>query len=893
MNKMIAFCLPNFLFATAFSQPIYQSKAYSIYNDKVVQGPAEARAVSATHLTSNYQSPANQFQSSKMAFKFSINGKDNEMKPGVDHHFTVLTNSAETPVITFGMPLIDRSGDANTFLKPDTRLKIKVDMRAVVAAFKAQGFYTTFNGDKIFKEDFKGLYVAGGTLPMIWDFDNLVNRPELQMKDEDGDGIYETTVILNAKKDEKQTAAEWALSKDVTAFPQYHSGYVISDAIYNMSVEEMIKAVEPDSTFRTGKEWAGVWTRDISYSIILSMAYLQPEVAKKSLLRKVNKKKRIIQDTGTGGAYPCSTDRMIWAVAAFEVYKATGDKDWLQQAFEIVKNSIDDDMLNAYDAATGLVKGESSFLDWREQTYPKWMQPADIYESENLGTNAVHFQANMVLSQMAAILKSQPDVLKYKGNADKIKAGINKYLWMEDKGYYAQFYYGRNSKIVSPKSEALGEALCVLFGIANEKQQQAVVAKTPVTDFGIPCIYPQIPGITPYHNNAVWPFVQSYWAMASAKTGNEVSVMESLAAIWRPAALFLTNKENFVADNGDFAGTVINSSNMLWSLSGNLAMVHKVLFGVEFAADKLLFHPFVPQQLKGTRNLNNFKYRNAILNIEMEGFGNKIQSFLLDGKLMTHAEIPETLGGVHSVKIVLAGNHLPGAKINKVANYTTLSTPVLNLKTLMPNEISWGPVAGAVAYKILKNGQLFKKVNATHLEVNKDVYAAYQIISVDAKGTESFASEPWVLSGKNSMPALQYELEDLMEKSAAAYKGFSGKGFVETTTTLNTTINIPVTVNADGLYAIDFRYANGNGPVNTKNMCAIRTLKANGAFAGTIVLPQRGTDEWSNWGYSNAVQLPLKKGNQIITLSFETANENMNGDINQAMLDMMRVIRIK
>ena len=40
-------------------------------------------------------------------------------------------------------------------------------------------------------------------------------------------------------------------------------------------------------------------------------------------------------------------------------------------------------------------------------------------------------------------------------------------------------------------------------------------------------------------------------------------MIESLAAIYRPAALFLTNKENFVADNGDFAGTVIYSSNML------------------------------------------------------------------------------------------------------------------------------------------------------------------------------------------------------------------------------------------------------------------------------------------------------------------------------------------
>ena len=114
----------------------------------------------------------------------------------------------------------------------------------------------------------------------------------------------------------------------------------------------MENAIEPDSTFRTGKEWAGVWTRDISYSIILSMAYLQPEVAKKSLLKKVNAKKKIIQDTGTGGAYPVSTDRMIWAVAAWEIYKATGDMDWLQNTFIIIKNSIDDDIKNDYDPET-------------------------------------------------------------------------------------------------------------------------------------------------------------------------------------------------------------------------------------------------------------------------------------------------------------------------------------------------------------------------------------------------------------------------------------------------------------------------------------------------------------------------------------------------------------
>ena len=159
-------------------------------------------------------------------------------------------------------------------------------------------------------------------------------------------------LTLNVKENPIQRLPE--IIEDISAFPEYQSDYPIANAIYNLSLEEMQKAIEPDSTFRTGKEWAGVWTRDISYSIILSMAYMQPRVAKNSLLKKVNKKGRIIQDTGSGGAWPVSTDRMIWAVAAFELYKVTGDKDWLKQAYGIVKNSIDDDILNIYD----------SKLDW-------------------------------------------------------------------------------------------------------------------------------------------------------------------------------------------------------------------------------------------------------------------------------------------------------------------------------------------------------------------------------------------------------------------------------------------------------------------------------------------------------------------------------------------------
>ncbi len=865
------------------SQVIHKTNEYTIFTDGVTQGKFSAKAISDTELISDYVSPKNQSVSSKIIFKFSINGKDNEMKSGVDHQFN-LVESSETPLIQFGTPL-KFNNDKAVDLKPDSPMKIRLDLRKVLAEIKNNGYFTTFKGDKIFKDDFKQVYVAGATAPLSWDFDNLHQKENLEMKDADGDGIYETTIVFNAKKDQKKTDGKWKLTKNTNAFPQYHSDHMLSNALYNLSLEEMINAVEPDSTFRTGKEWAGVWTRDISYSIILSMAHLQPKVAMKSLMRKVNAQKRIIQDTGTGGAYPASTDRIVWATAAWEVYKVTGDKKWLESAYTIIKNSIEDDYFVAYDYETGLVRGESSFLDWREQTYPRWMQPADIYESENLGTNALHYQANVILSEMAKMLSQNAVSEKHKALAVRIKNGINTYLWMPEKGYYAQYLYGRNFKSISPRAEALGEALCVLFGIADAEKVQSIVAMTPQTAYGITCIYPQIPGVPPYHNDAVWPFVQSYWAMASAKAGNSQSVMESIAAIYRPAALFLTNKENFEATNGDFAGTEINSSNMLWSLSGSIGMIHKLIFGIEFHADKIEFHPFVPQQLSGKRSLTNFKYRNAILDIEMENYGNEIASFTIDGKT-SKPEILSTLKGKHTIKIVLKMLAKTDAMMTKKANYFSPEMPIVTLKN---SELSWQSVENVMVYQIIKNGKIVDQTKANSFKIVAGKYAEYQVVAVDANGVASFASEPIAVS--KTEPEI-YEIESFAAKSAYDYKGFHGDGFVETSKTINAKIDMEVVVREAGLYTVDFRYANGNGPTNTENKCGIRSLKENDDFLGTVVFPQRGVQEWSNWGFSNGVKVYFEKGKHTLTVVLDPMNENMNGTVNQAMLDYLRLTKL-
>lgn len=868
---------------------LYTSPEFQLLPDRVIQGKFEAVAQNSTAITSNYQSPANENLSPVISFKFSINGKDNEMLSGKDHLIKVssATGTFTAPLIKFGHQYVDPAQlPVNTFLKPDTKLRLRLDMREVLENLNSKGFYTTSNGNKIYKDDFKGVYVAGSISPFTWDFDNLVNFPGLELKDPDKDGIYELELILNEQKKQQVTAASWSMTRDVSAFPRYKSDYVLLDALYNLSLEEMQNAVEPDSTFRTGKEWAGVWTRDISYSIILSMANLQPKVAINSLMRKV-KNNRVIQDTGTGGSYPISSDRMIWAVAAWEVYKNTGDRQWLETAYPIIRNSVEDDLKNVYDESTGLVKGESSFLDWREQSYPDWMQSADIYDSENLGTNAVHYQTNIVLAEMSALLNDQAAVLKYGSLAKRIKDGINQHLWIPGKKYYGQFLYGKNYKILSPRAEALGEALTVLFDIADADRKKEIVENTPVNAFGIPTIYPQIPNIPPYHNNAVWPFVQSYWALAAAKAGNGESVMQSLAAIYRPAAMFLTNKENFVATNGDFLGTQINSSNMLWSLSGNISMVYKVIFGMNFNENSLDFKPFIPEQLKGVHSLSNFRYRDAVLDITVKGYGNKIRSVSLDGESIQTAAIPGNLKGKHSLVIVMDDNSVRGSKTNLVKSYFSPAAPVISQEN---NVLSWEPVKGAVTYRILKNGKQITVITSTSIPLSPDGYAEYQVIAVDSSEVPSFASEPLQVGSKKSIKVI--EMETLAPLEALPYKGFTGKGFIEITKQKNKVVKITLDVQEEGLYALDFRYANGNGPTNTENKCAIRTLKNEKGIVGTFVFPQRGKEEWSDWGYSNPVKMKLEKGVTKLSLVFTPADENMNGEINQAMLDHLRFIKL-
>jgi len=883
---LILLCVVTLLFSMCNQKdkPFYTSDAFTVFPDRVEQGKFRATALSPQHLVSDYVSLQANIDP-VIQYKFSINGRDNELAFGVNHEANIFPEADGEVVldVIFGQksPLMTEK-EASQPLPPNTKVRFRVDFSSVLKAFDDNGYYDDVLGNRIYKVDFKGLYIAGDTYPLSWDFENLAGNEQLKMQDTNGDGIYENEMIFNVYDPSAHTSSEWKLNNDISGYPEFTSESALLNAMYNMSLDEMIMLQEPDGTFRTGKEWAGVWTRDISYATVLAFAYIDPERCKVSLMRKVANN-RIIQDTGTGGAWPVSSDRVVWALAAWEIYKYTGDREWLEQAYWIMKNSVEDDRKTIIDPWTGLVRGESSFLDWRKQTYPLWMEPADIYASMNLGTNAAYYQALKTLGKMAEVLGRDNE---WSGEAELIRKGINKHLWQPEKGYYGQYLYGQLHRSLSPRSEALGEAFTVLFDIADDAQKTAVLQNTPVIEYGIPCIYPQIPGIPPYHNNAIWPFVQAFWTMANASRGQVSAVEFGLASMIRPAALFLTNKENFVGETGDFAGTEINSDRQLWSVAAMLAMHYRVIFGMEFGTDQLRLNPVIPESFKGTYTLKNFRYREGTYQITVTGFGDAVSSFKFDGKEIAGNIIPASTSGTHAIEIKMNG-HADSRQFETVDNRTAPETPVLSFEN---NRLIWKAVMGAKDYHVFMNGIKWNSTSGTFIEnIDQSQPAEYQVMAVDSTGAGSFLSNPVNISPERLKTI--FEAEDFNLRGENKVEGFSGKGYVHFT--LKSKNELIIKFKAEkGKYALRTRYANGTGSVNTDNNCAIRSLYVNGTFAGSLVFPQRGKDEWSNWGLTNFEHITLNDGENLLTIRFDDFNRNMDGEINEFLLDYILLQRI-
>jgi len=473
---------------------------------------------------------------------------------------------------------------------------------------------------------------------------------------------------------------------------QIHSNNALFDALFSLTQQERAQNSVSEITdwgfndqqpvpcpcFETGAKWHYVWTRDLSYALDLGFGYLDPARASNSLLFKTSKVRPeliargiepvevALQDTGSGGSWPVSSDRVVWILAASQL-TATADDErsssdaqqaWLEQWYPIAKQTLLQDRQHIFSHKLGLYRGETSFLDWREQTYPGWTAKDTLYlaESYALSTNVLHYVA---LERTAAAARVLEPALseQFSQWAAALKVSINQSFWLAEQGLYASYIGEEFNPLPVQQFDLLGLSLAITHQVASSVQASQILANYPITPAGPPVIFPARQQIPIYHNRAIWPFVSAY-ALRAAKQQQHAGLFHLIAmSLFQGTAFNLSNMENLEwltqqehVDDGDLSGPVINSERQLWSVAAYHDFVTNSLFGIDVRARELRINPFIPGltqqalQLGQELKLHQLPVAAARLNVtlQLQGNASRAQSYRLQKALLNGVDMPLT-----------------------------------------------------------------------------------------------------------------------------------------------------------------------------------------------------------------------------------------------------------
>jgi hypothetical protein len=748
-----------------------------------------------------------------------------------------------------------------------------------------------------------------------------------------GDELRTYTLTTNAELRNNDDPKQRTFSETAES-PRLRSGHDMLDALFALAVTELnenkVSAISDYSMnhgslvdcdcFETGEDWHYVWTRDTAYAVHSAVAFLEPQKSKNSLEFKISERKstvgggnmQIVQDTGSGGSWPVSTDRVVWALGAIETLKNLEGSDYnsfLSDSYEAIKNTLEADRLHVYDENDGLYRGEQSFLDWREQTYPKWTadNTKHIGMSKTLSTNVLHYIAMTIAASMAEELGKTNEAAQFTTQAENLKNAIKSAFYLADKKTFSTMKTTFLDYSAVDKRDLLGEALTILSGVADNAQTAEIIAEYPVTEAGPAVIFPQEPDTKIYHNRAIWPFVTSYGLRAAAKAGNDKFYENAFMSLVRGAALNLSNMENFEfttlsaryddATYPQLSGPEVNSRRQLWSVAGFLSMVLDSVFGREQTLKTLWFSPKIPVNLRNTFFegsseivLKNLKFKGKTIelkiilpqkNSETSGFY-VLKSLKLDGVDKTAPFSAGDLKADSKIEMELKLSDETGTltlvDCNANPNKCWAPLPVTNVSVGLDGKrlgISFDPSGNAVSYNIYRDGKKVKE-NLTESSWRDDFenpdYVhnsyCYSVSAVNSEGWESHHSDPVCYWG-NDYERTKLQFTAVAEENAANEYRFDqfathfdhNKPHFGDWGTPEAVLSVSnIKPKDSGTYLVSLEYGSGR-PINTgitscNKIVKITDENSNVVLEKMVFMPHLG-DNWDIWGESSFVKVEL------------------------------------
>jgi hypothetical protein len=724
--------------------------------------------------------------------------------------------------------------------------------------------------------------------------------------------------------------------------PTVRSGHDMFDALYALALLEVREAsvdnIEDGAfndglpvpcaeggCFETGKLWRYVWTRDTAYSVLLGLAAVDPTRARNSLEFKTSALRagsqavggrQIVQDTGTGGSYPISSDRVVWAMGAWELLKYLhGDERaaFVDLTYEAVVNTAEHDRVVVFDDVDGLYRGEQSFLDWREQSYPAFAagDPIQIGMSKTLSTNVGHLQLLRVAALIATEKGEQQAAARYQGWADGLSNAIASRFYLPTDGMFSSFIPGHFDSAPVRRFDLLSASLAVMFDVGSDEQRASMVANYPHLQRGAPVIWPQQQDVRIYHNRAIWPFVSALWMRAAKRVGNAAAVSHAARSLMRGAALNLSNMENFEVvtgaawlDDGAASGPVVNSPRQLWSVAGYLSMVHHVIFGIESELSGLRFAPFVPGELKqslfgGTTSmrLDDFPYRDGKIDVVLHLFEYGSEN-AADGDALVAQRIEVDGADIGAVDTVVDAALLADGSVVEI--WLTSQTSAGTITSLSESAVSdyqqlFGPHTPTITSLTLIGNRLSLDIDGggeSAADIRFDVYRDGNLVGVDLPGDTTNWSDD--TSAEHATRSYCYTVESVFSATGTRSQHAKsvcwwGASFerIQTVTADTFTAVGGTLVNeygkqhyqdwgdtgdslvidsfvasASGEHLVQLVAGNGSGDVSSGISCGVKLVEVqqgNTTIAtGYLAMPQLGS--WDQWRESSPLTVQLQAG---------------------------------
>lgn len=739
--------------------------------------------------------------------------------------------------------------------------------------------------------------------------------------------------------------------------PRVRTGHDLFDALHALAVEEAhenevdnvsdgafaggeASSCGDDGCYVTGRKWTYVWTRDTAFAIDLGLAALDPARSAGSLRFKLSRRRdggplRIVQDTGSGGSWPVSTDRVVWALGARAVLgqlEGEARVAFRDAAFEALATTLEQDRDVVYDPSTGLYRGETSFLDWREQTYAGWTQHdvIDIATSAALGTNVLHLHALRLAAELAREV-GDLRATTWEAWAEALREAIRARFWLEDEGLFSSFLPSTLDPAPVRRFDLLASSLAILHGVATPEEARRMMSAYPHHGPAAAVIWPQQQYTAIYHNRAEWPFVDAYWLAAARVARHDAASERMVRALMRGAALNLSNMENLEVTTGApwvvddaWSGPVVNSQRQLWSVAGYLHMVHAVLFGLAATPSGLAIEPWITRGLRrelfaGTDRLvlEGFPHRGRRLTVivslpprpsddgdgayrvvalEVDGRARDLAAGLVvpDAELGASTRIHVTLGEDPSVT-ASALREVPAPTPDTWRALYGPRTPQIRAVTAEAGKLRLelglgGESPDGLALSIYRDGVRVADGlpgdTAAWVDPESDAnaprspcYAAEATFVTTGNHSQHSRAACWWGEGDSAIQLIGAESFEanggtlVEEYGRLHYQGWGDPGHTLTLSGLRPT--------RDGAHLLQVTYGNGAGPINTGIACGVKRVtvidEASGATigGGVLVMPQLG--RWDRWALSSFVPVTLSSGGRYrVVISSDAATTNMS-----------------